>query len=101
MEVPQGDSLCSYLKQAKIWFLLFLSFAKSENRGAKQALPGGVYTGGRGEVGEEGKRVNVVQILCTHDVNGKKIPIETVSWMGREEGKGNGGYLIYCKNLYK
>jgi hypothetical protein len=30
MEVPQGNSLCSYLKQAEMSF--FLSFAKSEYR---------------------------------------------------------------------
>jgi hypothetical protein len=37
MEVPQGNSMYSYLKQAK---MSFFSFIKSENRSAEQDLPG-------------------------------------------------------------
>jgi hypothetical protein len=40
MEVPQGNSLCSYLKEAKMLFFS-LSFAESENRREERALPGG------------------------------------------------------------
>jgi hypothetical protein len=36
MEVPQGNSLCSYLKQAK---MSFFSFIKLENRRMEQVLP--------------------------------------------------------------
>jgi hypothetical protein len=38
MEMSQGNSMCSYLKQAKIFFFLFYS-TKSENR---RAVGGGV-----------------------------------------------------------
>jgi hypothetical protein len=49
MEVPKGNSLCSYVKQPKISFFLLLT-QKSENRRAEQVLPGGrVGTSGRGE----------------------------------------------------
>jgi hypothetical protein len=48
MEVPQGNSLCSYLKQAKMSFLLSF-FAESENRWAERVLPGGVDTNGMEE----------------------------------------------------
>jgi hypothetical protein len=64
MEVPQRNSLCSYLKQAK---LSFFSFTKSENRRAEQVLPGEVGTSGRGEEAGKGcKKVNMMHILCTH-----------------------------------
>jgi hypothetical protein len=36
MEMSQGNSLCSYLKQTKMSF--FFSFTKSENRRAEQVL---------------------------------------------------------------
>jgi hypothetical protein len=63
MEMSQGNSLCSYLKQTKIEFF----FTKSENRRVEQVLPRVVSTYGNGEqVGKWGGRVNIVQILCTH-----------------------------------
>jgi hypothetical protein len=36
MEVPQGNSLCRYLKKPKMSFLF--SFTKSDNRRAEQIL---------------------------------------------------------------
>jgi hypothetical protein len=57
MEMTQGNSLCSYLKEKG---LFFFSFIKSEARRARQVLPGGIDTSGKGE------EVNTVQILCTH-----------------------------------
>jgi hypothetical protein len=59
----QGNSLCNYLKQAKMSF--FFSFTKSEDRRAKQVLPGrGGGTNGRvEEVGKGGEQVDMVQIL--------------------------------------
>jgi hypothetical protein len=63
MEMSQGNSLYSYLKQKRHFFF----FIKTENRRAEQVLPGGVGTSGRGEVAEKGcRKVNIVQILCTH-----------------------------------
>jgi hypothetical protein len=46
MEVPQGNSLCSYLKQTK---MSFFSFTKSENRRMEQVLPGGLVSVGGGK----------------------------------------------------
>jgi hypothetical protein len=50
MEVPQGNSLCSYLKQPKIsCFSSSFLIQNLENRRMKQLLPGEVGTSGRGE----------------------------------------------------
>jgi hypothetical protein len=43
MEMPQGNSLYSYVKQAK---MSFFSFTKLENRREEQVLPRGLVTGG-------------------------------------------------------
>jgi hypothetical protein len=62
METSHGNSLCSYLKQTKMSFFFFY-------RMAEQVLPGdgGVGTSGRGEEKQkECRRVNIVQVLCTH-----------------------------------
>jgi hypothetical protein len=40
MEMSQGNSLCSCLKETKMSF--FLSFTKSENRRVELILPGGL-----------------------------------------------------------
>jgi hypothetical protein len=62
MEISQGNFLCSYLKQTKMFFF---SFTKSEDRRVEQVLPGEVGTSGIGEeVGKGCGRVNIVQILC-------------------------------------
>jgi hypothetical protein len=72
MEVPQEHSLCSYLKQQNC-HLFFLSFAKSEHRREEKILPEGADTSGRGEEVRKGcKRVNMVQIVCTHECKQKK-----------------------------
>jgi hypothetical protein len=74
METTQRSSLCGYLnlKLAKrsCFSLHLFSSTKSENRSAEHVLlgVGGVFgTGGRGEVvGKGGRRMNTVQIMCTH-----------------------------------
>jgi hypothetical protein len=48
MEVPQGDSLCSYLKQAKVSFF-FYEIGEQE---VEQILPKGVVSLGGGGGGE-------------------------------------------------
>jgi hypothetical protein len=52
-EVPQGNSLCIYLKQVKMSFFSLYKIREQEGRTGS--------TSGRGE-----ERVNIVQILCTH-----------------------------------
>jgi hypothetical protein len=42
-------------KQNVIFFLLFFSYTKSENRRAEQVLPGEAGTGGSGEEGGNGE----------------------------------------------
>jgi hypothetical protein len=75
MEMSQGNSLCSYLKQ--IQKVIFLSSTESENRKVEQVLPGGFGTsGGWGSRGEDVRKgcvsVNTVQILSTHAYKWKK-----------------------------
>jgi hypothetical protein len=63
MEVPQGNSLYSYLKQAKISFIFFL-FCKTGIGGQSRSCDNNK----RGEeVGKGCRRVNIVQKLCTHE----------------------------------
>jgi hypothetical protein len=64
MEMSQGNSLYSYLKQTKMSFVFF---TKPENRRADGVLYGAVDTSVRDEeVGKGCRRVNIVQILGTH-----------------------------------
>jgi hypothetical protein len=105
MELSQGNSLYSYLKQK--WH--FFSFTKSEYRRAEQVLWWWERVGasGRGKkVGKGCRRVNIVQYCVHMYVNGKK-------WdCSRKEERGDKGewsrgvnssmiYLIYCKNFCK
>jgi hypothetical protein len=62
MEVPQGSSLCNYLKQLKMSF--FFSYKLREQE-TEQVLPEGVGTKGWGGGGER-VSVNIVQIPCAH-----------------------------------
>jgi hypothetical protein len=48
--------------------------------------------GKRGDMhGEICRRVNMIQVLCHMYVNGKSIPVETITGMGEEEVQGNDG----------
>jgi hypothetical protein len=91
MEVPQGNSLCSYLKQTKMSF--FCSFTKLENRGAEQVLLGVIGTSGREEEVRKGIGVQIWFKYYVHKyVNEKKmIAVETVPGMERGEIRENGG----------
>jgi hypothetical protein len=57
MEVPQGKTLRSYLKQPKMSFFFFFSYTKLENKRMEQILPealvpvGGGRRWGNGEGG--------------------------------------------------
>jgi hypothetical protein len=42
MEVPQGNSLCSYFETKNIVFFFFFFYIKSENRRVEQVLSGRV-----------------------------------------------------------
>jgi hypothetical protein len=93
-----GNALCSYLKQQKC-LLFFLSFAKLDNRREEQVLPGENDSGVENDAGGEGeemvkgcRRVNMLQIyICVNmNVNGKMIPVETISQMEGGGIKENG-----------
>jgi hypothetical protein len=69
VEMSQENALYSNLKPAKPSFFIF---TKLENRRVKQVLPGEVVTHERGEdIGKGCRRVNIVQILCTHECKWK------------------------------
>jgi hypothetical protein len=98
METTQGISLFSYLylKLAKILYfsnyvLRFFFYKVGEQEGRTNSAPGVVRevvwhqwegTGGR----ERGRRMNIVQIMCTHVINAKMVPVETLLGLG---GEGN------------
>jgi hypothetical protein len=67
MEMSQGNSLYSYLKQTKISVFYFYFFTKIKNRRKKQFLSGGGLVPVAGEdVGKGCGRMNLMKILCTH-----------------------------------
>jgi hypothetical protein len=80
MEMSQGNSLCSYLKQTKLSFLFFFFYKIREQEGGT-----GPTSGSGEEVGKGCGKVNMVQILCTYYINGKMIPVETIPGMGGKE----------------
>jgi hypothetical protein len=63
MEMSKGYSLCRYPKQTK---MSFFSFTKSENKWAKQVMPGMLVLVRGEKLGKGQGKVNIVQILCTH-----------------------------------
>jgi hypothetical protein len=64
MELSQGNSLCSNLKQAKMSFFSFYKIRAQEGRTGPAC---GVGTNGRWEGVDKGcRKVNIVQILCIH-----------------------------------
>jgi hypothetical protein len=78
MEISQGNSLYSYLKQTKMSFFFFCKIG-----GQNRSCLGGIGTSGREEeVGKGCGKVNIVQILCTHVWKWKMIPIETIPRTG-------------------
>jgi hypothetical protein len=98
MEMSQGNSLCSYLKQTKM-----SSFQKQ--RTGRQNRPYlGVGTSGRGEDIRKGcRRVNMVEYYALMYENGKMRPVETVPGMGgvKDSDGGVNPTLKYCKNFSK
>jgi hypothetical protein len=92
MEVPQGNSLCSYLQQAKISF--FSSFHKITEQ---EWWGGGVRAGGLIPVGVGRMGVGIRGWMwckhCLHMyINGKMIPVEIIPGMRGGEIKENGSW---------
>jgi hypothetical protein len=74
MKVPQGNSLCSYLKQAKLSFFSFFCKTDVQDGGTGPSW-GEVDVSWRGEEVEKGcRRVNIVQILYTNVYKWKNNP---------------------------
>jgi hypothetical protein len=63
--MSQGNSLCSYLKQAKCHFLNIFLLQNWRTGGQSMACLGNWYQCSE-DVGKGGRSVNMVQILCTH-----------------------------------
>jgi hypothetical protein len=107
MEMSQGNSLCSYLKQTKMLFFSFF-YKIREQQGVTGPAWRGCYQWEGDNVGKWWRMVNMVQILSTHVCKWKN---ETCGNCSRNEGGGikenDGGvnsnmiYLIYCKNFCK
>jgi hypothetical protein len=94
MKVPQENSLCSYLTQAKMSFFPLLWRTGGKNRSC--LVRGGVDTSGKGgEMGKVCRRVSMVQILCIHVY--EMIPIETIPGM---EGAGDKGGGIFKNAVF-
>jgi hypothetical protein len=70
MEMSQGNSLCSYLKQAKMSSFFSLFYKIEGLVGRTGPAWGGLGEGGTSRKGEEVGKVcrsmNVVKILCRH-----------------------------------
>jgi hypothetical protein len=64
MEVPEGNTLCSYLKQAKMSSIFFSYKSGKQDGGTGPAWVSWHQWEGE-EVGKGCKRVNMVQIKCT------------------------------------
>jgi hypothetical protein len=96
---------CAVIWKKQKCHFFFLSIAKSENGRAKQALP--VCVGGTDiserekEVGKQNKRVNMVQILCTHECKQKKDACWNYFLNGRRGDTGGGvnSIMIYLNYL--
>jgi hypothetical protein len=80
MEMSQGNSLHSYLKQTKMSFFFFF-YKIREQEGGTGPVWRGWYQWEGEEVGKGCGRMNTVQILCTH---GKMRPVET----SKNDGRG-------------
>jgi hypothetical protein len=92
MEVPKGNSLCSYIKQAKTsFFFFFFSYTKIRKPEGRTGLTWGIGNcGKRGEGGEKEKEDKCV--YCVHMyVNGKIISVQTITGMGEGQMKNSRG----------
>jgi hypothetical protein len=103
MEISQGNSLCSYLKQTKMSFFFLLQNWRTWEQ--NRSYGGRWYQLGVGRRWGKG-RVNIMQILCTHVYKWEN---DTCWNYSRNRGRGNEGEwwrvvnstMIYCKNFCK
>jgi hypothetical protein len=105
MEMSQGNSLYSYLKQTKMSLFFHL---QNQRTGGQKSSSWGAGTSGKGEEGGKGHgRVNKVQILCPHVCKWENDICSNSGMGGRRVKKSGGGanssmiYLIYFKNFCK
>jgi hypothetical protein len=109
MEMSQGNSLCSYLKETKMSFLFPLQNQRAE--GLNRSCLVSIALVWRGRRWRKDVGGQIWCKYCVHMyVNGKLIPVKTLLWMGRGRRKWkrmvegvNSSliYLICCKNLCK
>jgi hypothetical protein len=88
MEISQTPCIAILSqKKKKVSFLLF-SITKSENKKQNSSCEGEGYHWEGEEVGKGGRKVNMVQILCTHVCKWKNETCGNYSRNGGEEDKG-------------
>jgi hypothetical protein len=85
-----------------LYLLCFFFYKIREQEGGTgSAQKGAVGTSRRGvEVGKGGRRMNMVQIMCTHVCKAKMLPVETIPGvrrgsMGDSSGGGEFKYHIF------
>jgi hypothetical protein len=116
MELSQGNSLYSFFmsntEKCNFLLLFFVLLQNWITGGQNISFPGGVggwFSGWGKVVDKEGRRLNVVQKLCTHECKCKNDYGSDYSRNGGRIGKrrlvegvnSNMIYLIHCKNSYK
>jgi hypothetical protein len=93
MEVSEENTLDSDFKQANMSFFFLLQNQRTEGRnGSYLGVGGGWYQWEQEKVGKGYRRVNMVQILCTHVCKWKNQTCETISGMGRWIKENGVGY---------
>jgi hypothetical protein len=97
MEMSHGNSRCSYLKQTNLSFFFLL---QNQRTGSAQGRVGGSGIGNRSveNVGKGCRRVNMVQILCTHACKWKNDACGKYYRNGRikeNDGEGEFKYDIF------
>jgi hypothetical protein len=86
MEMSQGNSLYSYLKQTNTSFFFFYEIREQEDRTGP--VWGAGSSGKREDVGRGCKKENMVQILCPHICKWKNDTRSNYSNSGEWEDKG-------------
>jgi hypothetical protein len=77
MEMSQGNSLYSHLKQTKMSFYFLLFYKIVEQVGGTGPVWGVGISGRREDVEKGSRRVDIAQMLCTHAYKWKMRPVES------------------------
>jgi hypothetical protein len=81
MEITQGNSLCSYLKQTE------MSVLKNREQGGKTGPVWGLAQVEGEDIRKVHRKVNMVEYYVLMYENGKMRPAETIPGKGRDKGE--------------